>query len=146
MHFYIEIGGGSFDPSVFNESLSDELKGSIKIKEEFKYNETRGGVVKTGQMCKLWKSKEFEGDFEDPIKILHDLLSRYKSSIMPVKNIPDIVIYAEFVVNYNNWESFRGFCFERETMQLIADIGAGLDMDLYCNYGYDWTPPPDIQK
>ena len=134
-YIYIGAGGGNFDPVRFNESLGDELKGTVRIRDEYKYSPERKGVIRTGKIEKVWRSKIFKGDYDEPITILHNLLLEYKTAVLTIKDIPNIIIYAEFVVTYESWEKFRGFCFEHDTIQLIADIGAGLDMDLYCNFG-----------
>jgi len=131
---YIKIEGGSFDPSFFNTAIKADLAGTIhsRSKVEKKIINGKEQYCVKGKM-QYWKSEIIKIDHPDsshPDKPLTELLSKLKTDLLKFCEAPEICITAEVVVKYKDSDPLRGFFFSKETIQLLADIKAGLEIDV----------------
>ena len=116
IQIYITIYGDKHALDNFNNSLCDELKGSVTI--------SRKGVG-------IWYSREAKETSVNPEEWLYELLIMYKEKLLKAKDTIGNDIKVTFVVEYRDWHSLCGFWFAPNTINIMADIGAGLDLDLY---------------
>ena len=119
---YLYIAGKNFDPDAFNKTLALSLKGNIGSR-----NNRLKGVVE-----KYWKSKETEVPTSDFVgDALFDLLEFYKSALLSLRPIDDMDIGANIVVHNSDIHSQRGYSFSKELINLLSEIGAEVDIDVY---------------
>ncbi len=121
---YIWVDGNNFDPDRFNKSLDADNQGLVLYRKRVE----NGEVEKYGQ---YWKSNDVDVHVDRPEESLENLLRLLRIDLLKIKDIPSIRIVAEFVVIYNTNDSTRGFFFSPTTIQLLDEIGAGLDLDIY---------------
>ena len=119
---YVRVEGESFDPDKLNHDIQGKLQGSIAQR---KHSGAPIGKVP----LRFWKSKEQILDPKHPESDLKILLKNFKAAIDNVSLDKSAYINVEFVVQYSEFEEPRGFFFDAETLKLLADIGAQLDID-----------------
>ena len=120
---YLIIDGSNFDPDLFQRTTGAKLGGQVVTTKQM-----RDGSVKAGP--KLWKSPEIQVDTRDPEDHLYKLLSRIKSDFRGVKKLGATRLIAEIVEYVDDLESVQGFFFSSEVVQLLAEMGLGLDIDI----------------
>ena len=120
---YLWIDGSDFDPDLFQRTTGAELGGQVVTTKRM-----RDGAVQAGP--KYWKSSEIQVDTRDPEDHLYKLLSRIKSGLGGVKQQVGVRLVAEIVEYVDDLESVQGFFFSPEVVQLLAEMGLGLDIDI----------------
>jgi hypothetical protein len=120
---YLWIDGSNFDPDLFQTTTGAELGGQVVTTKRM-----REGSVEAGP--KYWKSSEIQVDTRDPEDRLFKLLSRIKSDLDEVKKEVGVRLVAEIVEYVDDLDSLQGFFFSSELVQLLAEMGLGLDIDI----------------
>jgi hypothetical protein len=120
---YIWIDGVDFDPDKFQNTLDEALKGTVALRKRI-----RDGIVENSG--KYWKSEVLEVTSGHPEEKLNDLLIRFKSELLSIKNTQSARIVVELVAEYDDPSLVRGFFFSEQTIQLLAEVGAALDIDV----------------
>ena len=119
---FVLIDGPNFDPDHFQNAIGGSLGGVVRSRKRM-----RNGVVELAD--KYWRSGAVEGTSGHPEEQLQKLLERLKPGLMKIGNVPGIRILAELVVQFDDLDSVHGFFFSPETIELLAEVGAGLDVD-----------------
>lgn len=120
---YVWVDGVCFDPDLFNSSLSIELQGTTLSRKKI----INGKVESVGR---YWKSEVVKVVSDYPEDSLAELLFKLKDELLKIRHLSKIRIVAELVVEYEETDPPRGFFFQKEVIQLLAEIGAHLDIDV----------------
>lgn len=124
---YIWIEGKNFSPKTFQSQLDKSLRGTVEWRKR-----VRDGVVE--RVREHWKSPFLvAGDHEKAIKNLHDLISQLRPKLIEIKN-DDIIIMAEVVSYCHRSNEVQGFYLPTETINLLSEVGASLDIDQYYHF------------
>lgn len=124
---YVWIESKGFDPEKFRNSLRNDLRGRTAYRKEIK-----DGVVH--QIRNHWKSDEIEittDDAKEPVYRLHSLLQQLKPDLLTLTEYPELTITAEIVVRYSEPSQVGGVFIPKDTIKLLSDVGACLDIDEY---------------
>lgn len=120
---YISVEGPEFDPGVLNSLLASPLRGNVK---------ERKNLSETSRNQRIyWESKELVITSGFPEDALRDLLSSYDSVFLQVLTENDgIKISAQIVEERGEDESPRGFFVSSSLIEMLARLGADLDLDI----------------
>lgn len=120
---YIWIDGNGFDPDQFQGKYGASLGGTVHARKKM-----RDGAVEISE--KYWKSEVLEPISAHPEDELNRLMVKLKPALLSVKNIPNVRVVAEIVEEVGDVDSMSGFFFSDMTIQLLAEVGACVDIDL----------------
>ncbi|PYQ03488.1 MAG: hypothetical protein DMF83_20985 [Acidobacteria bacterium] len=120
---YFWIDGQGFDADRFQSGLAQHLMGTVEARKRMR----NGAVEPYGR---YWKSEVRASISEAPEKELAALLSRYKAEILRARAGDGVRIVAEIVAEYDSIEDARGFHLTSATVQLLAELGVALDIDI----------------
>lgn len=128
---YVWIDGDQFDPKGFNDSLGANLKGAARTGSRLV-----GGRALEGRS--YWMSEVVNAHPEAPEESLTKLLTTLKPELARICDLPGIRIVAELVVRYEDTDPLRGFYFSRKLIDILAEVGASVDVDVVRNLQSDW--------
>lgn len=117
------IDGSNFDPDLFQRTIGAKLGGRVVTTKRYREGSGQAGP-------KFWTSSEIQVDTRDPEDHLYKLLRRIKSDLRGVKKLGATRLIAEIVEYVDDLESVQGFFFSSEVVQLLAEMGLGLDIDI----------------
>jgi hypothetical protein len=123
LQVYLWIDGSNFDPDEFHRTVGSKLGGSVVSTKRM-----RDGSVQPGP--KFWRSRVVPVVSQDPENQLHELLVQMKPELTNLKNVSGMRLGAEVVEEVDEMDALRGFFFPRETIELLAEMGLGLDIDI----------------
>lgn len=123
IRIYVWIDGDNFDAKQFNDSLNAESRGEIKQRKRVE----SGHVVAAGT---YWMSRvsEAEGNLLDVA--VCKLVKSIKENLLPLSKKSGVRIVLEVAAEYDDAEPLRGYFLSRESIELLSEIGAGLDIDV----------------
>jgi hypothetical protein len=75
--------------------------------------------------------REVRVDSGHPEDHLYKLLMQLKTELADLAKLPGTRLIAEVVAYFDDPESVGGFFFSAETIPLMAELGIGLDLDIY---------------
>lgn len=122
-YIYVYIDGELFDSEAFLKKLDSSCKGSISSQKQIK-----NGVVQV--LRKYWQSESYEVDQGNLDNGLCTLISRYKESALIAEGYGGTRIIVSVVIEYKSQDNIRGFFLAKETLQLLSELGASLDIDV----------------
>lgn len=122
---YIWIEGENFSPKEFQGKVDCAFTGTVAYRKKLK----KGTVQKTREH---WKSPFYEvNDQQDAVKKIHELITRLRPALLEIQDRTTIIC-AEIVCHYSGSDDGHGGIYlPRETIQLLSEIGASLDVDEY---------------
>jgi hypothetical protein len=78
-----------------------------------------------------WGIEPTKLDTDKPDDGIKAILRRYRPIFPAIsKHAADVDIYVEIVARYSENEEPRGMCLSAETVQLIGELGAAVDIDV----------------
>ena len=125
---YIYIAGEGFDPDEFNRNLPSDMKGTVHTTKKV------GAGRKPAVGFKYWMSAMIDVRSEHPEETLYRILFPIKEYLKEIQNISNIMIKATVVGNFKNANAVQGLFLPNDLIQLLAEVGAGVDFDLV------WSP------
>jgi len=121
--FNVHIDGEGFDPQQFNESIDPAARGVVRT--------IRPGNAETAtQPVTYWQSKTVSvvsGSRNEPVR---EILNFLRPKLQELKKLPDVRILASVGGYFDDAESLSGFFFPAEIIELLATVGADLDVDI----------------
>jgi len=121
---YISISGSGFDPMKFHAEYGNELGGEIGIRKVLQDD----GSVDVRPAT--WKKERMASDIEDAPCQLKGVILSVKSSILALKNCPEVQFTLGIVQEIRDEQQAAGIFLPEDLIQLLAEIGAGFDFDI----------------
>jgi uncharacterized protein DUF4279 len=121
---YVWVDGNAFDADAFQRTVGSRLGGTVVSRKQM-----RDGSVELRE--KSWKSPEIRVDSGYPEDQLQKLLMQMKPELAELAKVPGTRLIAEVVAYFDDPESVGGFFFSPEAIRLMAELGIGLDIDIY---------------
>lgn len=120
---YLWVDGTGFDADAFQRDVGAKFGGSVGSRKRM-----RDGVVESGP--KYWTSRMIPIESGDPEDKLVELLTQLKPELIKLRAVPGVRLVVELVQEIKNLQSVRGVFFSTATLQLLAEMGVGLDIDI----------------
>jgi hypothetical protein len=125
MHrIYIRIDGEGFDPDRFQDEHGKELGGSVGVTKRVRADGTQE-LARTN-----WKSEIVQSRSGDPEDELTKLLIKLRPILINMRERQDIRVTAQVVQNVSRFDEASGLFLPRETIQILAEVGASCDFDI----------------
>jgi hypothetical protein len=117
---YLSIDGETFDAGDFSRKTG----GRVAFRK-------RLGDGRTEAFGAYWSSVEVAGVPGDLVDShVQRLLSQYRDAVVAVSHQPGVRVMLEIVQEYRGPDSVAGLFLSRETLRLVADMQANLDVDI----------------
>jgi len=116
------IDGDEFDPYEFQKNAPAGFSGEVKQR---KYNSRSPSAPPTP----FWKSADVITKSNRPEIDLLEVLRNFRPIILSLKNRNGLRIMATLVIEYEEGDEPRGLFFDCETIGLLNEINAQLDID-----------------
>jgi hypothetical protein len=125
MHrIYIRIDGEGFDPDRFQVEHGKELGGSVGVTKRVRADGTQE-LARTN-----WKSEIVQSRSADTEDELTKLLLKLRPILINLRERQDIRVTAQVVQDVSRFDEASGLFLPRETIQLLAEVGASFDFDI----------------
>jgi hypothetical protein len=119
---YISIQGSSFNPQEFDAQGGSTIGGEVRKRKHT-------GAPLTNVPLDFWSSKVSQGSSDDVSQRLAILLKEVAPFVVRLSDRSGLRIYAHVVLEFDQGEEPAGLFFSTETIALLNDVGAELDID-----------------
>lgn len=120
---YIWIDGETFDPAAFQRFLPKDACGTVEKRKQIV-----DGVVIQG--ATYWKSEVVTAAGFLPESSLEVLLRRYAEAMPQARVLNATRVVLEVVIEYSEGQEPQGLFLTEELVQLLARVGAAIDIDV----------------
>ncbi|MGI9303461.1 MAG: hypothetical protein ACR2RB_12250 [Gammaproteobacteria bacterium] len=118
------IEGKEFSPEEFQSNLDEPLQGTIEYRKKLE-----DGIVQRTR--EHWKSPIYEAkNHKGAITKIHELISQLRPALQKIKH-ENTTVCAELVSHCGDSGEAHGFYLPLDTIALLAEVGASLDIDQY---------------